>query len=80
MLLYRNDNGSCIVREDRSRVFRMGVDGKYVAFNVDYLPPDKHQWFCEVVGRLFREVANHSSLKAKKEITNQFKKLFMIGD
>lgn len=74
-LLYKHENGSYIVRENRSRVFTMTVNDMPVSFNVDYLPSDKYEWFCSTVGKLFQTVACYSSLKAKKEVADQFKKL-----
>ena len=51
---------------------------KVISFNVGYLPPEKYNWFCRVVGNEFMTSIKGAASFSKKELQYQFKGLLGI--
>ena len=68
-----------IVKQRNCRVFNMQFDNVSIAFNVDYLPKEKEEWFCEVVGKQISNAVEICKDKAVKQLQSELRKNLGIG-
>jgi hypothetical protein len=60
-----------IEKDDGCLIFSHEVGGRRYSFNVDYLPEDKHDWFCEVVGRQMGDIDRLARLETAHAVRSE---------
>ena len=82
-ILHENKNNNSRIVKDYGGYILFEVDNpignfEIISFNVGYLPKEKYEWFCRVVGNEFNRTAIDSAKFAKKELQQQFKTLMGV--
>jgi hypothetical protein len=75
--LYSDETNECvIVNRNGSKIFRQNpTETTYISFNVNYLPEEKYEWFCDVVGRQIKETIKKVRSETASKFQSNFRKL-----
>jgi hypothetical protein len=54
------------------------VDGREYSFSVAYLPKDRYDWFCDVVGKQMTTIASAAEIKGERTVRSAIKEALGI--